>query len=425
MLSYSIFDNGFSFNRENTFLNHFLVYLLMGISSMPILFGNEFLIVAFVLTLIIFIGKQKKIDRTVISYSLVFLALFGLHVIAYDQFIFTVMIAYFVRIYYAFFTVKIVGKNIDRYVINQVYFFSIISLIITGIIYASPGIVDYIYADITPMFDKITLFQPNRQHFVIYTMEIGWQVEVPRNSGPFWEPGGFAVFLFIALTFNIVRNKKFWNTKNVIFLITLLTTQSTTAYLALFLFLILYVLIRYRSVYAYLSLPVFIMLFLSLYTKLEFMEEKINKMYSDTQKADKEKVYSRMMSGQVNIESFKSSPIFGIGRFFYMDDEENTGNNGTTLLLAEFGLVGFLYYFVMMYSSYKTYCVSRGSSKYYPIAVIVGIIVLGYSQGLFQKPFFIGLTFMFLVKFDALYYTEKKLVVKSSTLAKKSLAYPN
>jgi len=397
----------------------------MGISSMPILFGNEFLIVAFVLTLIIFIGKQKKIDRTVISYSLVFLALFGLHVIAYDQFIFTVMIAYFVRIYYAFFTVKIVGKNIDRYVINQVYFFSIISLIITGIIYASPGIVDYIYADITPMFDKITLFQPNRQHFVIYTMEIGWQVEVPRNSGPFWEPGGFAVFLFIALTFNIVRNKKFWNTKNVIFLITLLTTQSTTAYLALFLFLILYVLIRYRSVYAYLSLPVFIMLFLSLYTKLEFMEEKINKMYSDTQKADKEKVYSRMMSGQVNIESFKSSPIFGIGRFFYMDDEENTGNNGTTLLLAEFGLVGFLYYFVMMYSSYKTYCVSRGSSKYYPIAVIVGIIVLGYSQGLFQKPFFIGLTFMFLVKFDALYYTEKKLVVKSSTLAKKSLAYPN
>lgn len=304
------------------------------------------------------------------------------------------------RIYFAYFTVKIIGDQIDRYIVNQIYFFSIISLIVTGVIFAYPGTAEYIYANITPVFDQITIFQPNRQHFILYTMELGWKVEIPRNSGPFWEPGGFSVFLFLALTFNIVRDKKFFNKKNIIFLIALLTTQSTTAYLAFFIFICIYILISYRSIYSFILMPLLIFIFLNLYTQLDFMEEKVNKMYIESQNARTEKVYSRFVSGKINMDNFSSSPIFGIGRFFQISDDENTGNNGTTLLLAEFGLVGFSFYFFMMYLSYRAYCRRYNFNKYFPFAIIAGLLVLGFSQGLFQKPFFMALCFMYLVKFS-------------------------
>ncbi len=385
---------------ENKFLNHFLLYLLMGVSSMPILFGNEFLIAGFVLTTIIFIMKSKRFDRVIVSYNLVFLALFGLHLLAYDKFILGIIVAYFMRIYFAYFTVKIIGRDIDKYIVNQIYFFSIISLIITFLIFINPSLADFIYSNITPLFDKITLFQPNRQHFIIYTMELGYKVEIPRNSGPFWEPGGFSVFLFIALTFNLIRDKKFFNKKNTIFLIALLTTQSTTAYLAFFIFVCIYILISYRSIYSFIMMPVLIFIFLNLYTNLNFMEEKVDKMYKESQKAGTEKVYSRIVSGKINMENFYSSPIFGIGRFFQVADDQNTGNNGTTLLLAEFGAVGFGYYFLMMFLSYRKYCRRYNFNSYFPLAIIAGLLVLGYSQGIFQKPFFMALCFMFMVKFD-------------------------
>jgi len=385
---------------ENKFLNHFLLYLLMGVSSMPILFGNEFLIAGFVLTTIIFIMKSKRFDRVIVSYNLVFLALFGLHLLAYDKFILGIIVAYFMRIYFAYFTVKIIGKDIDKYIVNQIYFFSIISLIITFLIFINPSLADFIYSNITPLFDKITLFQPNRQHFIIYTMELGYKVEIPRNSGPFWEPGGFSVFLFIALTFNLIRDKKFFNKSNTIFLIALLTTQSTTAYLAFFIFVCIYILISYRSIYSFIMMPVLIFIFLNLYTNLNFMEEKVDKMYKESQKAGTEKVYSRIVSGKINMENFYSSPIFGIGRFFQVADDQNTGNNGTTLLLAEFGAVGFGYYFLMMFLSYRKYCRRYNFNSYFPLAIIAGLLVLGYSQGIFQKPFFMALCFMFMVKFD-------------------------
>ena len=123
-------------------------------------------------------------------------------------------------------------------------------------------------------------------------------------------------------------------------------------------------------------------------------------MLKESQKAGTEKVYSRIVSGKINMENFYSSPIFGIGRFFQVADDQNTGNNGTTLLLAEFGAVGFGYYFLMMFLSYRKYCRRYNFNSYFPLAIIAGLLVLGYSQGIFQKPFFMALCFMFMVKFD-------------------------
>jgi len=95
-----------------------------------------------------------------------------------------------------------------------------------------------------------------------------------------------------------------------------------------------------------------------------------------------------------------TSPVFGIGRFFEIDEDENTGNNGTTLLRAEFGIIGFGYYFGSTYFSYKNYCRIHNFNSKYAFAIVITLLVLGYSQGIFQTPFFIGLSFMYLLNFN-------------------------
>ncbi len=386
--------------RENKVLNYTLVYFFMGVSSIPFFIGDVFLIAGFLLTLFLFLARGKTFDRVVISYSLVFLALFAVQVIAFGEFKLNTVVAYMMRICFAYFTVKIVGRNFDKYFVNLIFYYSILSLIITGAIFANPGIADYIYSNVTPFFDSITYYPNTVKHFIIYTMELGYKVEVPRNSGPFWEPGLFSCFLFLALTFNIVRNKSFFNKKNVIFLITIFTTQSTTAYLAIFVFIIIYIVISNKAIYSAILIPIIAFIFVVAYNQLSFMNEKIEKMYNESTDAEKSKVYSRIVSGKVNVDNFISSPIFGIGRYFVIKEEENSGNNGVTLLLAEFGLIGFGYYFIMMFSSYREYCRMHNFNKNFSIAIIAGLLVLGFSQGLFQRPFFMGLCFMYLVRFE-------------------------
>ena len=39
-----------------------------------------------------------------------------------------------------------------------------------------------------------------------------------RNPGPFWEPGAFAVYLIVALIFNIIKEGNLLTKKNVVFL---------------------------------------------------------------------------------------------------------------------------------------------------------------------------------------------------------------
>lgn len=56
-----------------------------------------------------------------------------------------------------------------------------------------------------------------------------------RNAGPFWEPGAFQGFLFLGL-FLLLSYKELFERKTIliiVYLLTLITTQSTTAYMAL------------------------------------------------------------------------------------------------------------------------------------------------------------------------------------------------
>ena len=62
----------------------------------------------------------------------------------------------------------------------------------------------------------------------------GWNYIFSRNAGPFWEPGAFQGFIFIAVLFVFKREDLRKNYMTLLlFLITIITTMSTTGYILL------------------------------------------------------------------------------------------------------------------------------------------------------------------------------------------------
>lgn len=108
--------------------------------------------------------------------------------------------------------------------ISVMYWLSIISLI---------GFALY---RLFPVLHNINIVRYNYSNLFIYIDTTRYT----RNTGMFWEPGAYQTFLNIALLFEILKNK--FNAKKVIiFIITILTTYSTTGYLALLLIVCIFI----------------------------------------------------------------------------------------------------------------------------------------------------------------------------------------
>jgi len=374
----------------------------MGISSMPFLIGNIFLIAGFIYTFIVYFNRFSKIDRWVIVFSSVFLFLFIGQIITFSSIDVPVFIAFFIRIFYAYFTVKIIGKDIDRYYINSMYFFAIVSLIFWSIISIIPSFKYFLLDNITPLFYPITYF-PGYDHLIVFTMNFG-NGEFLRNSGAFWEPGGFGIFLNIALIFNLIRTKKIIEKKNIVFILAVITTFSTGSYITLFILLFAFLIYSKRFSYIIFGIPLIFILATTYFEELPFMYPKILKNIEYAQGNYTNLQRTRFVSALADIDDLRENPIIGKGRFNiprYDDVEKfhqsaDYRNNGTTKFLAQFGLLGFIFYFFTMYKSFRNYCLLHDFPLKFAYFIIIIIMVAGFSQTIFTKPFFFALAFMFI-----------------------------
>lgn len=81
----------------------------------------------------------------------------------------------------------------------------------------------------------------NNMYNISWFYTWGWGIHIfARNSGPFWEPGAFQGFLLLSVLFTIFCTEriKFRRAKVILFLVTILTTGSTTGYILLMIVLV-------------------------------------------------------------------------------------------------------------------------------------------------------------------------------------------
>lgn len=389
-----------------------LLYLFIALTSIPFFVGNEYLIAFFGISVLLFVFKNKTIDSFIVYYCLTYLLIFLVQSFFFSVMELNIIFGYILRILYAYLTIKLIGKDISKYYVNIIYFFACLSFFFFIPTLLFPTFTNDLLEQIAEVFKPLQLHEPGRKHILIYTFGLEYSSDeglvstnLPRNSGPFWEPGGFGIFLILAIIFNLIETKVFFGKKNVIMLFACLSTLSTGTFIALF-FMVIFYLFAYRTPAKIISLIFFCVASLFIYVNTFFLREKISEHLTSSSNISLDYApRTRFVSAQLDLIDFFNNPILGRGRFeqtrFDVKEPEteiliNHRTNSTTNMLVEFGMFGFLTFFIYMYRSFRALCISNHFKASFAFYAVIIVIIMGFYEMILIKPFFIGLSFMFL-----------------------------
>ena len=206
--------------------------------------------------------------------------------------------------------------------------------------------------------------------------------------------------------FSTIKKKRILNKQNIIFITGIITTFSTTAFLALLLFLLLYALfILKRKFYSFFLALFIIIIFIQGYQELYFFSNRINRSieYFNNRSLIEYQSRDRMISAIVDIRRFIRYPIFGTGRVrkarygtFYDNGELSHRNNGDTDFLVKYGFFFFVFYFWMIRKGIYYYCLyaEYEHAKRFSYIALAIILILGFSETVFQMSMFIALFYL-------------------------------
>lgn len=218
-----------------------------------------------------------------------------------------------------------------------------------------------------------------------------------RNCGFAWEPGLFACFLVLAMFFNLCREKKIKGNRSLyILMLALISTSSTTGYIA-FLFVVCNYFFLQKNRFKY-KIPILIILvpIVIWISQLSFMSDKIKDTstfdnflsqnetsVSYFEENESQMVVQRFEGFYLDYLNFINDPIIGYG---YRGNSYSALNisaylipaDGIMSLFAQFGIfIGFLIFYIY-YKSALLYD-NRYNQKYKMLFVLYLIISFSYN----------------------------------------------
>jgi hypothetical protein len=285
----------------------------------------------------------------------------------------TFFLTFFIKFFILYTALKALESNLFKIYEHILYYLAIIGLFMWTIQTILGGDTLFSYLYMIPGMDTFTYVTGKGANIILYSVqpEIHSKVTfmIPRNCGFAQEPGSFGVYLCLAIFINLFVNnseksnkKRFW-----VLVIALLSTQSTTGYV-IFILIMLFNILSKNLSKVLLLFPFAIMLMIYIST-LPFMSNKIVDLLNETNTMDQlilnsvnlgrgpgagiEETYTpqRFTSFMLTYKDFKANPLLGIGP----DNEKSWINvigarlspiSGIGNLLAQFGLVGFIFFIV-------------------------------------------------------------------------------
>jgi len=230
--------------RGQELFNFSLVFILIAVTGIPFFYASSDLILLFAITcLILYVFKRMPFDFEFILILLIFITVEIVQGFVFGNFSLRGPIGTSIRLLLAYLIVKMTGYQFIEKYIKIIYVIALISFVFYGLSFI-PGFADYFVTYISPLFRNPLVEDKNRfyeisPNIIIYTFEKSLFLS-SRNSGAFWEPGGFAIFLNLALLFNLVKTRKLFNLYNIAFIIGIATTLSTGGFIAMFLIIFLF-----------------------------------------------------------------------------------------------------------------------------------------------------------------------------------------
>ncbi len=150
-------------------------------------------------------------------------------------------------------------------------------------------------------------------YFFIYFAQLQ---NLSRNCAIFWEPGIFSTYLIFGLVFELVFSKKTKLPRMFLFLVCLITTRSTAAYLLLLLFVPLFISTKLsgkRKRNGLIVVGVFFALGIAFYTPVINVLSTIAPAIFEKIDNASRSLMTRILSPVIDMQIFATAPFFGVG----------------------------------------------------------------------------------------------------------------
>jgi hypothetical protein len=308
------------------------------------------------------LALKRRLFFTVEFYLLLFyfLIYFVAVTIKYYEFQPTFIITYYFLFFTTYVAIKALKFNLFLMFEKIVYYLAVISLGLWGIQVLAGG--DFLF-NIFSRFSflrEISFVSGNGISGIIYSIQPYETVvingaTIARNCGFAWEPGSYASYLNLALFVNLFlsgndksKKRRFW-----VFILAILTTQSTTGYMLLAVIMTFYLFNRdVKKVLLLLPVAAAVLLFVF---SLPFMKDKIVDLISETQTIDdivwdsfgreNSTTPQRFTSFLMTFIDFKENPVLGLAGKSELSWIERARTSispisGIGNLMAQLGLVG-------------------------------------------------------------------------------------
>ena len=361
---------------RNVTNNHLLVLLLLCFSGNPLFVANgnyqqNYIICLIFFAVVCLVRNQYNVIAKSFLYLLPFVLAFVLHLILFKNEM-SPFLFFSVSVLIGTLALSTVKTEFEKSYVDVMFWLAAFSLIC------------FVFFKITGLVYGIRLSSTDGTSLIFYTQLLSFGEFYDRNSGMFWEPGAYQGYLNLALFFLLKSNHNNKKLKLLVLSLALLSTYSTTGYLV-YAVIIASVVLSNKEMSIptkVLFLATLISLFVYVYTTLDFLQDKIQ---YETSTQEKEK--SRILDYTYFYNIIKENFIFGVGLV-----ELSTGNGFVAFLLS-WGLLGVLYYFLLLYSRIRKYWNSRDTFLFF---VVVLLCLQG--EGFLSYPLFLGLPLISLCK---------------------------
>lgn len=219
-------------------IQSFLIYLVLFYISGATVLASKFFIAP--LTAVLIFINIKKLNKIIPQIVFIFIIWFLLNVSAINfldsSFVFKRIFSVFITVLlFPYLVLDYIGNNFWTSFEEKIYFLTKLSLPIYSIYFVFPKLFDWV----GHYFKLITLINYDSSYWssMIYT-HAPFGSMFYRNSGFMWEPGAFAMIILLGLSIYWLKNGAGINMHSVIYLVALITTQSTSGYLAVFVMII-------------------------------------------------------------------------------------------------------------------------------------------------------------------------------------------
>jgi len=382
-------------NKKNS-IDYIAIVILIFISGNLTFINQTVLFLTFIFSTLLFFYRLNKLDTTFIYFLLTLFIILILQSLKFNFFPINTYLGVFIRILVAYFILKSIGVSfIDKF-IKVMYYISILSLIFYISILIVPGLEQLLITNFT------TFAVTDIGSTIRYSI-LGLYTILPdlifKNAGPFWEMGAFGGYLVLTLLFSLLKDSNLKSKINIILIITILTTQSTTAYISLVLLLFIIYFKEIKSIFLKILMSLIILsgAFYA-YVSLEFMSEKIEHQLEMATMINTNNLENADSQRFINIlkdwNDIQGHEIIGRGphsstRYSSRNFKQEIRTVGSTDMIVRYGYPFFilmLYFIYISVSNYSKYL--NNQNMFQSIGIVFLVLVLLMSEIYFLYPLF-------------------------------------